>query len=68
MNVKRLIFVSLFFIGFTTSAKGKEFTFLKVYEKVDRAGKIQDGGAQDLEKVLSKGIMDEFKNDNFFNS
>lgn len=69
MDVKALIFITLFLINFATSTG--EIDSMVVYEKIDRAGKIQDGGAQDLEKVLTKSIldeMDEFENDKFFNS
>lgn len=52
-------------MDFATSTK--EIDSMEVYEKIDRAGKVQDGGAQDLEKVLTKGIDDEFKSDTFFN-
>lgn len=66
MNVITLIFcISLLLIDFATSTK--EIDSIEVYEKIDRAGKIQDGGTQDLEKVLTKGINDEFINDKFFN-
>lgn len=65
MDVKALIFITLFLIKFATSAT---IDSMVVYEKIDRAGKIQDGGDQDLEKVLTKSIMSQFENDKFFNS
>jgi hypothetical protein len=72
MKVVSLILISLLLIDFASFTneiqEENEIDSLVVHEKIDRAGKIQDGGAQDLEKILTKGIMDEFESDKFFNS
>lgn len=68
MNVKTLVLFYLSLVDFAISKKEENIDTIKIYEKIDRVGNVQDGGAQDLEKVLTKGIMDEFENDKFFNS
>lgn len=64
---RALIFVLFFVIASSSSQTyDKEIDDLVIYEKIDRVGNVQDGGAEDLEKLITKDVMGNFENDKAF--
>lgn len=64
---RALIFVLFYVIASSSSQTyDKEIDDLVIYEKIDRVGNVQDGGAEDLEKLITKDVMGNFENDNDF--
>ena len=64
---RALIFLLVFVIASSSSLKyDKEIDDLVIYEKIDRVGNVQDGGAEDLEKLITKDVMGNFDNDKDF--
>ena len=64
---RALIFLLVFVIASSSSLKyDKEIDDLVIYEKIDRVGNVQDGGAEDLEKLITKDVMGNFENDKDF--
>lgn len=61
---RALIFLLIFAIASSQTAD-KEIDKLVVYEKIDRVGSVQDGGAEDLEKLITKDVMGSLENDFF---
>lgn len=45
------------------SSQEEESDELVIFEKIDRAGSVQDGGEEDLGKFISKSVNDELEND-----
>lgn len=64
MEVRGLILFLIFTIiiaSSTSQMTPPTIDEIVIREKIDRVGKVQDGGAEDLEKVLSKGINEKLK-------
>jgi hypothetical protein len=56
-----IIFISLIVLQHTSGAWDLEN--VRIYEKIDRAGGVQSGGADDLGNLLQGEIMREFMSD-----
>lgn len=64
---RALIFLLIFTIASSSSQKyDKEIDDLVIHEKIDRVGNVQDGGAEDLEILITKDVMENFDKDKDF--
>lgn len=64
---RALIFLLIFSIASLSSQKyDKEIDDLVIHEKIDRVGNVQDGGAEDLEILITKDVTGSFDKDKDF--
>lgn len=62
MKVQRIV-LTLILIFIIIVSSQEEIDELVIYEKIDRAGKIQDGGEEDLGKLITKSVNEKLAMD-----
>jgi hypothetical protein len=62
MKVHRII-LTLTLIHIIIVSSQEEIDDLVIYEKIDRAGKVQDGGEEDLGKIIEKSVNENLAMD-----